>query len=303
MFSLKLVRFLKRRFESCFFSKAKVKSYGVFEHREQILNDMAINDEGPSLIKDGGNILISLTTYSYRIYDVHLVIESLGLQSLKASKIVLWLDQNEYNEDTIPIVLKNQIKRGLTIRFCENLKSYKKLVPTILEYPNFDVITVDDDYIYPFDMVEVLYQTSLSHPSCIVTNFAHVIKYKNDSIDSYKNWDLYTECDKPGFDIFPVGAGGIYYPARSLHELVTENRLFQSLAPNADDVWFKFMSIANNVLCVKTSSRFNYRSKFILIERNQHMGLYLSNLDGNENDEQVSRVTEYLKEHGYRCLP
>ena len=43
----------------------------------------------------------------------------------------------------------DQQKRGLTIRFCEDLKAHKKYYYAFKEYPDDIVITVDDDVIYP----------------------------------------------------------------------------------------------------------------------------------------------------------
>ena len=50
-------------------------------------------------------LIVSLTTYSKRIYQVHLVIETLMEQTLKPNRIVLWLDENEFTHDELPFHL------------------------------------------------------------------------------------------------------------------------------------------------------------------------------------------------------
>ena len=77
------------------------------------------------------DIIISLTSYGKRIYDVYLTIESLMRQTIKPNKIILWLAEDEFSLDNIPQTLKNIQKRGLTIEFCEDIRSYKKLVPAL----------------------------------------------------------------------------------------------------------------------------------------------------------------------------
>ncbi|MGL5426399.1 MAG: hypothetical protein ACRDAS_00590, partial [Cetobacterium sp.] len=86
-------------------------------------------------------IIVSLTTYNKRIYDVHLTIESLFRQTLMPNKIILWLAEDEFNRYNIPFMLQKLEKKGLEIGFCKDLKSYKKLIPTLVKYPNDIVIT------------------------------------------------------------------------------------------------------------------------------------------------------------------
>ena len=98
-------------------------------------------------------LIVSFTTYNKRIHDVHLVVESIAQQTVKPHRLLLWLDEDEFTQDTIPLILHKQIERGLDIRFCPNYRSYKKLVPTLQCFPNANIITVDDDILYPHDIV------------------------------------------------------------------------------------------------------------------------------------------------------
>ncbi|MDR0763178.1 MAG: hypothetical protein LBF01_01600, partial [Bacteroidales bacterium] len=101
-------------------------------------------------------LIVSLTTHGKRIYEVYLAIESILRQTLKPNKIILWLSKNKFNENNIPLILKKQQQRGLEIAFCEDVKSYTKLIPTLQMYPQAVIITVDDDILYPFDLIENL---------------------------------------------------------------------------------------------------------------------------------------------------
>ena len=66
---------------------------------------------------DEGRVTVSLTSYGERVHDVHLVIESMGRQTRKAREVVLWLDCEEFNADTIPVTLRRLVDRGLDVRF------------------------------------------------------------------------------------------------------------------------------------------------------------------------------------------
>ena len=79
-------------------------------------------------------VIISLTSYPLRINYVHKTIKSLLEQTLKPKKIILWLAESEFpnkNKD-LPknlLLLKNNI---VSIKYYkENIKSYKKLIPTL----------------------------------------------------------------------------------------------------------------------------------------------------------------------------
>src|SRR5690606_22490626 len=66
-------------------------------------------------------VTVSLTTIPSRIYEIGTTIESILLQTFKPDRIVLWLDRDALSEDDLPISLKGQMQRGLTVRFCEDI--------------------------------------------------------------------------------------------------------------------------------------------------------------------------------------
>ena len=55
------------------------------------------------------DIIASITTYGKRIYDVHLTIESLMEQTMKANRIILWLDYSFENKP-LPNALSSAIR-------------------------------------------------------------------------------------------------------------------------------------------------------------------------------------------------
>ena len=90
------------------------------------------------------DIVVSLTTYGRRVHDVYLTIESLMEQTLKANRILLFLD-NGFRSTPLPITLKKLEERGLEIHFCKDIRSYTKLIPALMMCPDDAIVTVDDD--------------------------------------------------------------------------------------------------------------------------------------------------------------
>ena len=63
-------------------------------------------------------------------------------QTIKPDKIILWLAKDELSDGKVPQKILKLKSRGLDIKIVnENLKSYKKLVYTISEFPTSNIIT------------------------------------------------------------------------------------------------------------------------------------------------------------------
>jgi hypothetical protein len=235
------------------------------------------------------NIVVSLTTYSRRIHEVYLTIESLIHQTIKPSKIILWLAQDEFNEKNIPLILQKQKKRGLEIHFCEDIKSYKKLIPSL----KIDtvIITVDDDYIYPVDFVENLINMHRKYNDCVCYYTGSRITIdRNGKPKPYCKWEHSNKEYIPSILNFATGAGGILYPSGCFHGDITNASLFMKYAPKADDIWFKTMTFLKNVKYVKVPIECPFENKFILLNNVQDIALYHSNVAKGENDKQIKAV-------------
>lgn len=198
-------------------------------------------------------IVISLTTYKERIKEVHLTINTLLYQSIKPDEIILWLSEEEFKNktDDLPKSLTGLQKYGLSIKFCtKDIKSYKKIIPTILEFPDDIIVLADDDLYYQKDWLELLYKSYLKNPDMIHCHRAHKVRFSdNDEILPYENWE---KCIKEQVDneIYLATSGpGILlpHPGRNLfHKDITNENLFLTLAPKGDDLWIWAMAVLNN---------------------------------------------------------
>nr|BCN18455.1 hypothetical protein [Vibrio cholerae] len=256
----------------------------VLESKEMLINEDRAKNKG---------VIVSLTTYSNRINDVHLVIESLGCQTIKPAQILLWLDEEEFNVDTIPECLKMQMERGLTVKFCSNVKSYKKLIPTLKINPDKIIITIDDDVLYPHYFIEKLLNSHCLHPNAIIGYRGHRITWdKKGNFNRYDKWEGEYQGGEESYDILLTGMGGVLYPPHCLHEYTCDESLFLKLAPNADDLWFKVMSILARKKSKIIKPQGEFFMDFISLDTNQDIALFHSNTQNGGNDIQFKKLIE-----------
>ncbi len=191
-------------------------------------------------------LIVSFTSFPARIKTVHLVVESLFKQTLKPDRIILWLADSQFpnKEKDLPKELLEQKKRGLEIRWCEDTRSYKKLIPTLALFPNAVIVTIDDDNVFDKEWLRLLYSSYLQDPKSIhchrVTKFVLNDKDEFEIITGGRKY-----YHQASFLNKLVGAGGVLYPPHSLYKDILNKDLFMTLAPTNDDQWFWFMGLLN----------------------------------------------------------
>lgn len=285
------IRFIKE------YIRKKIK---LWVHSEIVINNVrnsviASNSKGISENKIiDEQLIVSLTTYSKRIDDVHLVIESIMEQTILPNKIILWLDEEEFEDSTLPCQLIKLKERGLSIKYCKDYKSYKKIIPTLISYPNATIITIDDDIIYPNIFIEKFIEAYKKNKRCIYYYRGRRIEKKNGYMLPYSKWKM-TQSGDLSFDVIPTGVGGIFYPAGCFDKRVLDEETWKSLCPKADDVWLRAMTMLKGYYCknINLSDDFDYN--FISLESNQDIALTRTNVYGNENDLQIKAVFEAFK--------
>lgn len=196
-------------------------------------------------------LIVSLTTYGNRLYEVYLTIESIMQGTLKPNRIVLWL-QDDMKSIKLPIYLENQQARGLEIYYCKDLKSYKKLIPTLQKYPDATIITIDDDVLYREDIVEKLLNAYFNDPRYIYATRVHRIVLGQDGKPlSYNDWSWSKGTQIPSPLNFFTGVGGVLYPAHCFTKEVLNENVFMQICPHADDIWFNAMGLLNGFVVCK----------------------------------------------------
>ena len=239
---------------------------------------------------NGKKVIVSLTTYSTRIKNVWIAIESIMRQTILPTEIILWLDENEYNNDTkYPKSIRKLLNRGLTIKYCENLKSHKKYYYTILENPDDFTILIDDDIIYHEKLIEELLNTYDKNKSnVIVCHRAHKILFDNKKMQPYSKWLKGAAGDKgPSYLLCQTNGGGTLIPPHVLPDITFNKQYIYDLCLFADDIWLKFTSAMNNIPIVKVK---DVSLPIIEIIGTRKIKLSSKNIEENKNDEQIENI-------------
>lgn len=197
-------------------------------------------------------VIVSLTSIPSRLAMLHYGIRSLLIQSRKPEKVILWLNDSLKKE--IPKSLSYLVGDVFEIRYSPYTCSHRKLVHSLEAFPNKNIVTCDDDHIYPPEWLERLYSDHLKHPYDVIANTCRRIAYDEEgNTRPYKSWSTKVPSGEASMAIMPVGYGGVFYPPKVFNEDVTNADLYLKLAPYADDLWFKAMSYLNGTLCRKAS--------------------------------------------------
>lgn len=236
-------------------------------------------------------LVVTLTSYPPRFPHLGKTLRSLLDQTVMPDNVILWLAHADI--DKLPNDVRALEACGLEIRGCDDLRSYKKLIPALREDPNRYFVTADDDVYYPPDWLFDLVGTAIEHPSEVIAFRAHIALLDEDGgFLPYRNWILATDRTRvtdPAHRLFPTGVGGILYPPHCFAEDIDREDLFLSLAPHGDDIWFFWQARAGGT---------NYRrvaTWFDIIEwpSTQGVALYERNMMGDGNDRQIEAMAEH----------
>ena len=166
------------------YSVAYINKREISKEMEKF-NEMGISSEIPDDCSQNGNrqLIVSLTSFPERMVDIDYCIFSILNQSLKPNKIVLWLAEEQFprKERDIPESVLRLKEFGLTIKWCNDIKSFKKLIPSLKEYPNDYIVTADDDLYYPKDWLENIWKQHLKYPDAIIASIARKMSVDDDN--------------------------------------------------------------------------------------------------------------------------
>ena len=103
-------------------------------------------------------LILTMTSWKARINNVYKILEILINNSVRPNKVILNLAIEEFPQKNaeLPKNLLDLLKYdNFEIYWVkENTKVFKKLMPTLKRFKKDIIMTVDDDILYPFDLVE-----------------------------------------------------------------------------------------------------------------------------------------------------
>jgi len=217
------------------------------------------------------DLVVSLTTLPHRLNLVHYTIESILSQTIRPRRICLWLTEKiDINKAMTP-ELEALKSRGLEIRQVEDVGPHTKLIYALKEFSDKSIVTVDDDIVYPTNMIQCLWDQHRRFPKAVVSNWARELAFDASGVvKGVRSGKLLTppllesELEQaqtyqgtPNLLAFPYGTSGVLYPPGSLHDSVFDVALFRKICPKEDDIWFKAMSLLNKTPVVVTNLGIN----------------------------------------------
>lgn len=238
-------------------------------------------------------IIVSLTSYPKRIGTIFLTIETLMRQSVKPDEIILWLAESQFPNGIadLPENLLRLQKRGLTICFCDDLRSHKKYYYALQEYAKELVILADDDMFYPRDTIQKLLKMHKMWPDDICCMTAQVMEPGFRTVPSLWRNPRLDEHELQHTDQIQAFTGsGTLIPPNAIPGEAFDKDLFQRICSHADDLWVTFMAHKNGT---KITTMRTWRPFPICIYGTAEGSLYYINGEGKQNDIQWQNLLDY----------
>ena len=206
---------------------------------------------------DKNTLIISMTSYPARINGVAAVWKTILDQTISRERYhcVLVLAEPEFPNKKIPADLKQLVDNGdiELIWYPKNIKSHKKLMPTLKKYPDNAILVVDDDIKREKTWVELFMKDHEAHPNDII---AGAYSYFFDEKLELQRFTDAKGKNAGGKNHIPSlvlnftrpanGCAGTLYPAHTFTDprFFDENEMMR-LSPTSDESWqFCFNIIA-----------------------------------------------------------
>jgi hypothetical protein len=257
------------------------------------LKTKSIEKYGLNKEKRDFELIVTLTAIPSRIDNIWITLESIFRQSYKPDRIILWLSNEEFENTSLPNSLLELKEKGLEICFCENLRSHNKYYHTVVNNPNATIITIDDDIIYPENIIFNLIKMHQEFPQAVCSNMVHLVTYNNGKLIPYVKWKAtYKKILKPSHKLIQLGVCGVLYPPKVLPAICFDKALIKQLSFGSDDVWLNTMCLLNNTPIV-TNKTFN--KYFVAVRDTQKITLLALNSRKGRKDKILEAVHTYFK--------
>jgi len=197
-------------------------------------------------------VTVSLTSFPAAIMFAVGAIRSILDGSVKPNRVVLYLTFSQFTNGEIPPEITKLAEENPSFEvrdYKDDIRSYRKLIPALKDFPDDIIVTVDDDVKYHKNMLRDLLRLHTRYPDAII---AHRVKRLRLNT-SYRKWRKYrwyaffTRDMRPKFGNIQTGVGGVLYPPCSLMPEMLDPNIFTKIAPTTDDIWFWGAAVANGI--------------------------------------------------------
>lgn len=188
-------------------------------------------------------VVVSMTSFPAAIGYAEQAIHYILNGSVVPDKLVLYLTLSQFAEGELPESLQRLAKESKVFEirnYDRDIRSYRKLVPALTDFPEAIIVTVDDDIAYGRHMLRNLLRLHHQHPKAVIAHRAKRIQLGQP----YRKWKKYRWYDfvfkriHSGFLNLQTGVAGVLYPPHALKADMIDVDAFTRLAPTTDDIWF-----------------------------------------------------------------
>lgn len=195
-------------------------------------------------------VIVSMTSFPQAILYAVRAVRSLLEGSVLPDRLVLYLTYSQFQEIAIPEELKQLAESNPIFElrnYDRDIRSYRKLIPALTDFPEAVIVTVDDDAFYHRHMLRDLLKLHAQIPDAVLAHRAKRIVFGKP----YRSWRKYRwyhflfKRIHRDFANLQTGVGGVLYPPHSLKADMLDADLFTRIAPSCDDIWFWAAGVAN----------------------------------------------------------
>ena len=200
-------------------------------------------------------VVVSMTSFPKAITYAEQAVHSILHGSVLPDKLVLYLTFSQFAPGEMPETLLTLARTNpiFEIRnYDHDIRSYRKLIPALKDFPEAIVVTVDDDVNYHKHMLRDLLKWHSRIPDVVLAHRAKRIAWGKP----YRSWRKYrwyhflTKSVHRDVLNIQTGVGGVLYPPHCLKGEMLDAELFMQMAPSTDDIWFWAAGVVNGSVVV-----------------------------------------------------
>jgi hypothetical protein len=248
----------------------------------------------PTLRRLIPEVTVSLTSHHQRVQTVDQVIRTLLEQTWQPDRVILYLSEESADLGALPSALTGLVEESagrFDIQVVPELGPHRKYLYAMQEHPDDIVITVDDDNLYPPDLVETLLAGYLRYPFAVSAMRCHQMAFDDSGhLLPYDQW-RWTIKGARGLSplYFATGVGGVLYPPRVLPAGCLDAGFIAERGISQDDVYLKIAELMADVpvYCLA-------RPKLQYVEGTQEDGLWRLQGSQGANDRCLHVLLEYF---------